>query len=55
MSTAIIYHSVFHTTEQYAKWLAEAIGAELAPMRKAKDKEPGGEEWESMRMRCGQG
>jgi len=35
MTTAIIYHSVFHTTEQYARWLAEALGAELLPMRKA--------------------
>ena len=40
MKTAIIYHSVFHATEQYAKWLAEALAAELLPMKKAKDLSP---------------
>ncbi|HAH86926.1 MAG TPA: flavodoxin, partial [Armatimonadetes bacterium] len=37
MKTAVIYHSFFHTTEQYAKWIAEEIGAETIPMRKAKN------------------
>lgn len=37
MTTAIVYHSVFHATERYARWLGEALGAEVLPMRKAKD------------------
>lgn len=37
MRTAVIYKSVFHSTAQYARWLAEALGAELLPMNKAKD------------------
>jgi hypothetical protein len=37
MKTAVIYHSFFHTTEQYAKWIAEDIGADVMTMRKARD------------------
>lgn len=40
MPTIILYHSVFHTTEQYARWLGEALGAEVRGMGRMGDLAP---------------
>ncbi len=40
MTTVIVYHSVFHATEQYARWLGEALGVEARPMRSKGDLSP---------------
>ena len=37
MSTLIIFKSVFHATEQYARWLGEELGVEVLAMKRVKD------------------
>ena len=37
MKKAIVYHSKYGSTQLYAEWLAEATGAELVPLGRAKE------------------
>lgn len=41
MKNAVIYHSKYGCTREYAEWIAAATGAELVPLAEAKQFDPG--------------